>query len=342
MTEPAHPSSRSVIAGLADVLGELTLDAVLELHAAENPTRGPLVRLWRAPDEIRAELAAGIPADADEEERIRAFGWLPPGPITPRWSALLTVPADQADRVAFASRLYATARDHGDDLLYRHWLLSGGEGKRLPILGLDRLAVTYYARLGETDSVRHPRALARRTEIGYRLVDEELTGAGQWRPTDVIDNFELGRLGDRLVALDESLAHELVRVWPDGLADPADDLLRRAHVERDADGLPSAPGRPRLTGSERHAVARYLREAPVVVSVLGYDPDPFDPQGPAVVPQHIRTDGTWVWSEAQAYFAERYGVPPEAELLGHVRGNGYQLPAHIDDEVLDQAARLAR
>ena len=40
--------------------------------------------------------------------------------------------------------------------------------------------------------------------------------------------------------------------------------------------------------------------------------DVFDADRGSVVPLHLRTDGTWIWSEATAYYAAEHGIAPVA------------------------------
>jgi hypothetical protein len=35
---------------------------------------------------------------------------------------------------------------------------------------------------------------------------------------------------------------------------------------------------------------------------------------------------TWVWLGGVAYHLEVHGVPPEPDLLAHIRENGFQVP----------------
>ena len=88
-------------------------------------------------------------------------------------------------------------------------------------------------------------------------------------------------------------------------------------------------------------MAAYLRGAPLVAVAYGFDPDPFDPRRPQVVPLNIRTDGDWVWSESLAYYADRYGIGPEPELMAHLARRQYQLP-DVDEERIAKAAEALR
>ncbi|WP_460807737.1 hypothetical protein [Micromonospora zhanjiangensis] len=56
---------------------------------------------------------------------------------------------------------------------------------------------------------------------------------------------------------------------------------------------------------------------------------------------NMRTDGEWVWSESLAYFADRYGVPPEPDFLRHMAQRQYRL-SEVDQERLDRAVALIR
>lgn len=40
-----------------------------------------------------------------------------------------------------------------------------------------------------------------------------------------------------------------------------------------------------------------------------------------VVPTSLRSDGTWVWSEATRYYLDRYQLAPDPELAGHAMAN---------------------
>ncbi|MGA8115047.1 MAG: hypothetical protein WCA46_15380, partial [Actinocatenispora sp.] len=97
--------------------------------------------------------------------------------------------------------------------------------------------------------------------------------------------------------------------------------------------------RPRLHGFDRGAVSGYLRGAPVALTAMGFGADVLDPSAPEAVPMNVRTDGTWVWSEALAYFADRYGIAPEPEFLNHIQRNGFRWP-EVDEPTLLRAAQL--
>ncbi|GAA3969165.1 hypothetical protein GCM10023085_59360 [Actinomadura viridis] len=84
--------------------------------------------------------------------------------------------------------------------------------------------------------------------------------------------------------------------------------------------------RPALQGEERDAVLRYLREAPLVYDSGNPLEDDFDPARAARVPGTFRTDGTWIWLGGVPYHLEAHGIPPEPDLVEHIRANGFQVP----------------
>ncbi|MFF5260123.1 hypothetical protein ACFY4C_14330 [Actinomadura viridis] len=99
--------------------------------------------------------------------------------------------------------------------------------------------------------------------------------------------------------------------------------------------------RPALQGEERDAVLRYLREAPLVYDSGNPLEDGFDPDRPARVPGTFQTDGTWVWLGGVTYHLEVHGIPPEPDLVEHIRANGFQVP-EVGDAALAEAKRTLK
>jgi hypothetical protein len=64
--------------------------------------------------------------------------------------------------------------------------------------------------------------------------------------------------------------------------------------------------------------------------------DAIEPAHREAVPARLRTDGLWIWEEAWAYYLQRYGIAPEAELIAHIRARRYQLP-FVDGAALHRA-----
>ncbi|WP_199433274.1 ferredoxin [Qaidamihabitans albus] len=94
--------------------------------------------------------------------------------------------------------------------------------------------------------------------------------------------------------------------------------------------------RPPLAPAERDRVLGYLEAAPVVLAARSYDDDVFDPGRPPSVPLNFRTDGTWVWPGAVAYYLREHEVAPDPDLLTHIRARNFTVP-----EVGEPARELA-
>ncbi|MFI6517275.1 glycohydrolase toxin TNT-related protein [Spirillospora sp. NPDC050679] len=106
------------------------------------------------------------------------------------------------------------------------------------------------------------------------------------------------------------------------------------HLGPDGEG-PSV-SRPAVPQEEVERLAAYLRGAPVVLAARSYAPDQLDPARGDRVPLTFHTDGTWVWSGAVGYYLEEHGLPPEPDLVGHIRAAGFRVP-EVDETAMDAA-----
>jgi hypothetical protein len=122
-------------------------------------------------------------------------------------------------------------------------------------------------------------------------------------------------------------------------ADVHEQSLRLAN--NPVPGDPEVMQRPALDAAERDAVLRYLREAPVVYDSGRLFTDAFDPARPANVPDTYQTDGTWIWLGGVPHHLEHHDIPPEPDLLRHIRDNNAQLPAE-DPATRERAKRTLR
>jgi hypothetical protein len=105
------------------------------------------------------------------------------------------------------------------------------------------------------------------------------------------------------------------------------------------DGPRFSPEHPRLAEAEAEKVARYLREAePVLVSSALMD-DVVDGTRQYCVPVNFRTDGTWIWADASAYYAQAHLLEPDPELLAHIRSNDHTLPL-VDGVAVHRALEI--
>jgi hypothetical protein len=84
-------------------------------------------------------------------------------------------------------------------------------------------------------------------------------------------------------------------------------------------------------------LADYLRRAPIVMAARSYAPDRFDTARGDRVPLTFHTDGTWVWAGAVSYYLDEHGVPPEPDLVAHIRARGFRIP-EVDDDSMDAAS----
>lgn len=128
-------------------------------------------------------------------------------------------------------------------------------------------------------------------------------------------------------------------------SEPRDALLRLARVfdGHSPTGTPwFSPARLRLPEAvRRERIAAYLRAGRLVVRATGLMADPLTGGSEPVVPLNFRTDGTWVWQEALAYYLLSRGAAPELEFLCHIEERGYRPRDDVSDDVASAAAALA-
>lgn len=80
-----------------------------------------------------------------------------------------------------------------------------------------------------------------------------------------------------------------------------------------------ATNRPVVSDTtERDNLLAALRTGVVIAWSSAAMADILAPERGDVVPLHLRTDGTWVWSDAVAYYLEKYGLAPDPELVAHL------------------------
>lgn len=101
-----------------------------------------------------------------------------------------------------------------------------------------------------------------------------------------------------------------------------------AHVE----GEPPVVNRQPVAQEEARAVLGYLYRAPVALSKPGVLPDIFAPHTPPDVPDAFHTDGSWIWPASVPHYLRKYGLPPEPDLLSHIRAAGHR-PPYVGERV---------
>ncbi|MYW90101.1 hypothetical protein G3I59_05570 [Amycolatopsis rubida] len=120
--------------------------------------------------------------------------------------------------------------------------------------------------------------------------------------------------GPEAVASEEDSASPAVELRTPRVYDGFDEAGNPV-VEREA-----------LSAEERERVLGYLDSAPVILASRSKDTDVFDPSRTDAVPLNFRTDGSWVWPGAVAYYLREHGISPDPELVGHIRAAGFAVP----------------
>lgn len=70
----------------------------------------------------------------------------------------------------------------------------------------------------------------------------------------------------------------------------------------------------------------YLNAGEVIMAIRARSHDQLDPSRGPVVPMVFLTDGTWVWSQASAYYLNTYNLLPDLNLVDHIAAHHYQCP----------------
>ncbi|HEX2298880.1 MAG TPA: TNT domain-containing protein, partial [Pseudonocardiaceae bacterium] len=94
--------------------------------------------------------------------------------------------------------------------------------------------------------------------------------------------------------------------------------------------------RPAVPEAEVQSVLDYLNNGYVLTAGRGFDPDLFDPDSAPDVPAGHLTDGTWIWTASVPHYLTKHGVPPEPDLIAHIRANGFTPPS-LDEDTKDAA-----
>ncbi|MEV0700777.1 glycohydrolase toxin TNT-related protein [Saccharopolyspora sp. NPDC050389] len=125
---------------------------------------------------------------------------------------------------------------------------------------------------------------------------------------------------------------------PEPGIDEPDSGFQVANVFDDYDeqGRPVVADREPIPTEEIGVLRQYLENAPIVLASRDDEEDQLDPERAASVPGTWHTDGTWLWPGAIAFYLTQYGVPPEAELVEHIRRRAFQL-TEVDEATRDAA-----
>ncbi|PRX07904.1 UNVERIFIED_ORG: uncharacterized protein DUF4237 [Actinomadura viridilutea] len=294
----------------------------------------------RAPDRMPAWLRARLDGREPEHRPEPAA----PEPLDPiRQTELVTrdLAVALADRApALWRRLhgcYQAVGDHielppvtvfFDDGTTRPWAPPAAVGALL-----DRLRAGMYAYGGATWSRFDFQV---RFEDGRVLVDGSHAGDAEpaWttEPTAEDVRKELQRFPVEKVP--EWMSRRLAAASPQ----PAARTPRKARVfdHPGSDGAPPSVSRPPVAPEEIDRLADYLNSAPLVRAARSYAPDQLAPERGDRVPLTFHTDGTWVWAGAVGYYLREHGIPPEPDLVEHIRAQGFRVP-EVDDAAMEAA-----
>ncbi|MBN6035613.1 TNT domain-containing protein [Amycolatopsis sp. 195334CR] len=148
---------------------------------------------------------------------------------------------------------------------------------------------------------------------------------------------EGGRPGARAYQAELELFPRDRKHVPDWLAAkaglPLDVVFRQAKVvDSHTEGEKPVVNRPPLPPDEVRRVLDYLYRSPVASGRPVPLPDVFSPHGRPDVPDAFHTDGTWIWPAAVPHYLRKYGVPPEPELVDHIRANLHRSP-YVPDKL---------
>ncbi|MGP4015467.1 TNT domain-containing protein [Saccharopolyspora sp. 5N708] len=156
---------------------------------------------------------------------------------------------------------------------------------------------------------------------------------------------EAERPADQLPAVEPPSAEPAVAETPipepgnaeSGIPDSADGFqVANVFDDYDEQGRPVVADRQPISAEEIDPLRQYLENAPVVLSAREDEEDQLDPDRAASVPGTWHTDGAWLWPGAVSFYLTQYGVPPETELVEHIRSRGFEL-VEVDDATRDAA-----
>jgi hypothetical protein len=102
------------------------------------------------------------------------------------------------------------------------------------------------------------------------------------------------------------------------------------------------PDAPVLADGEQ--VLTYLESGVPLAVTDATAADTVDPSQGETVPLSVRTDGSWIWSDAAGHYLRHYGLSPDPYLVEHIRAAGARrVPSRLDGVTLFRALhRLQR
>lgn len=158
----------------------------------------------------------------------------------------------------------------------------------------------------------------------------------QWRRTPPPIGFQ-----DELRAFPRAEQHIPPWLRQRAAGPPRPEADAGVRTPRIYDGLDDAGRpivrRPPLVPAEAEQVLAYLDAAPVILASRSNGPDAFAPGREDAVPMNFRTDGAWAWPGAVAYYLREHGVPPDPDLVAHIRARRFTAPSEVPEPAKDLA-----
>ena len=137
-----------------------------------------------------------------------------------------------------------------------------------------------------------------------------------WEDTPKVEVFSPD---DPLPAYHEQALLASTLLWSAGSAPEV--TVARAFDGAGIDGPWFAPDHELVVDpAQRRRLLDFLAAGEVVLSVTARLTDVLTGAAGAV-PASLRSDGTWVWSEATRYYLDRYQLAPDPDLAGHALAN---------------------
>ena len=176
----------------------------------------------------------------------------------------------------------------------------------------------------------------------WRLPDDDL----EWPPPKRVFLVEVAARGGRHLVADRfarvlRAAGEVdpqVEVWAVDEDPPAYQMLARdgaallwaarppGQLRTAGFDLAPDPARTLSDGQQRRGMLRFLAAGHLLLTTDALAEDTVRPERGAVVPVDVRTDGSWIWTDAIAYHLREYAIAPDPDLLAHAQAAGYHCP----------------
>jgi hypothetical protein len=115
-------------------------------------------------------------------------------------------------------------------------------------------------------------------------------------------------------------------------------FFRELHDDPSLPSIREAVRPSRYPDEER--IVAYLEAGVCLAACGGVQHDVLDPSSKRVTSPDMVTDGVWLWPGELPYYVAAHGVKLPAEFVGHMRQNGWAVPAFGEVERRELVDRL--